>query len=1760
MAQVLVGNGDQVEIRYPTPSTWNTRVTVQVQIGTGIDPDDVTFGTRVPNAQPDQFIFSDQNGFTEPERINFKNIFEKNTFYYSNEIEIKGIEIFVPAVINVTTDGPKTLTDNVSECAFQINGNGSWVTSAQVRDGDKIQLRIKTEDWYTMTTNVELAVSDETWGTDVGQDPVTVIDTWTLTTRAQDQTIPQYTFIDYVDVRDDGSFGTYKTKIIDIEGIDDDTVLRASATTDGQVSADNVNWSQLVTGLVLGDKLYTRIAIGDTYTTKTTSNFDVFAVAGDTVTKGGQTYENNVAGTFGPPEAEVTQTLGTVKDSWQIWTEVDRYPDEFSLSPIYTKSDGDDVVVSSEHTYSAAEVGFTYYCDFDISGLGVEYPAGAYSDLDDPFVSETSTGIFLPIDTSSVNGRDVEVRCRISLGSARIRKNNVGEWVQSLYVKNGDQVNVRFIADEDYNTSINSKIVIDGPPDGGTVLNPTNGPTIPTFDDKEDTITLKTRQARVSPYPFKAANVYEAEPGEIITRVVPFEGTDENIRASILSQSLGTNARISYDGINFSSFELLGIPPTATSFYIRVTAPTDYGEEGFVNYKVGEYTDTIKIYTKQEGWTYSVRDGGGGINQPIEYFVPEYAEELEFVLVGAGGGNGGDDAPNSFGGIGGLGNVVRGYITLPPSFFELDNRILLWPASAGENGVDFTLNAAGGAGGWGYATGGDGGESGPGDKSGSGGGGGGASAITFLDGTPIVIAGGGGGGAGAGNDTVIQKDNQNGNYNGFGTLKGDTTGLPLDGQDGPDNPSQGGGAGGAGGGFGSAGVIVDENEDEFGVVVQTDDLDATGGSGGGAYYDPSLVVLADTDDFNNAGGGPGRDGQVVVGYAPQDRTPNPFSFDVVEGADPLVQIESEKVSIFGITGRVDVAVFEQNSQVRVCDPNGNNCGSWGSTAFVRNEEQIQLRATPGARYFTPYPVRVEVGTEEVYWSIFTGAAPDRNPLPFDIPDKVDQEISVPGAPNLVESDQVTISGINVSVGITASNGAEISVCDVTGSCGPFAPAPTANPQSISNDQSFKVRIAASESYNSTVSTTVRVGESDGVDFLVTTIEEPDDDPNPFLFFNATNQPPNTEVLSKNSVTIQGIDTTIIFEVTGGATIIKNGIDTGLSSVPVSLYDIIRLKYTTGDEPGVQADFDITAGQYETEWSVTTAGSFGTNPDPFIIGDKFAEPLQYAESDEITISGLGVSSVGIFGTNNAEFSIGGSGFNVYTVTSPAAISNGQTFKVRLLANAIRGFSSVTRVFVGSYNTTFTVFTNVGVGDIIKGQWYSSIQPIKKNQSGGQVRFSTKFEGLPIGSMMPVFQDSTENDKWGNLDGKADSRFHGWIWCNGDYVNRNDFPLLYEVIEKRYGATALDEDLFRLPDFRNRKVLGTGSIDGQASSSPVVSPIYGPGKSAGETKGADVPGSSGGMWFIDTIGDPGAELEQVQAPPDGQPAQISDYFAVANIRTTGYENDTRLFEVPLHTHQLITGQRDAFGNKGYVTWGGDGGYNAKANIGPNLLGEPGPSIQEGSVQINLWGYAFDDYEIGSSDTVEIQYDAKDRNNVWTEELTEFTAGGSSGFIGEFIGDSYNTIEIKQPMLQVSANLTDVSNYIDVNMPPFGASPRSGDEVKFLGSIDIPEREVVVDPYRPPNRATHSHYVSLTQPGDPNTTYSYGKDNGPGATLSSFDNETVELEFSALEVGIEVLPGTFTLNANKQLIPVPSFAPQDQVPLITPYTWVKWLIKAF
>ena len=183
------------------------------------------------------------------------------------------------------------------------------------------------------------------------------------------------------------------------------------------------------------------------------------------------------------------------------------------------------------------------------------------------------------------------------------------------------------------------------------------------------------------------------------------------------------------------------------------------------------------------------------------FVVPStIASGITATLLGASGGNGGNDVDGGWPGYGG--HLVSGTFSVSPGGTILAS--VGGPGVSGGSGAGPGTQGQGGYGGVLGYYGGYGGGAGYAGWSGGGGGGGGASVVTY-NGTPAVVAGGGGGGGGGGWHS-----------NGRPSQGYVSTGVPQggQGQDKWTNGSDGGGGGGGGGGYwgGAGGACVDGDE------------------------------------------------------------------------------------------------------------------------------------------------------------------------------------------------------------------------------------------------------------------------------------------------------------------------------------------------------------------------------------------------------------------------------------------------------------------------------------------------------------------------------------------------------------------------------------------------------------------------------------------------------------------------------------------------------------------------------------------------------------------------------------------------------------------------------------------------------------------------------------------------------------------------------------------------------------------------------------
>lgn len=213
-------------------------------------------------------------------------------------------------------------------------------------------------------------------------------------------------------------------------------------------------------------------------------------------------------------------------------------------------------------------------------------------------------------------------------------------------------------------------------------------------------------------------------------------------------------------------------------------------------------------------------------NQSVN--IPANAINVRVTVVGARGGNGGNDTQP-----GGTGGNGRGGVF---ALSDLTARTLtLNIGTLGGNGTGCVSNGGNGSGGTGVANGGGGGRTGPNGCSGGGGGGGGATGVYDSVANGWIIVAAGGGGAGGGSHPNSGLGGGNGGF-GLGFSTGSVTNI-SNGGTGSSQGNDGGGGGGGGGGCPGGGGGRQGADESAG------NYPALGGGGGSSGFNSTYASL-----------------------------------------------------------------------------------------------------------------------------------------------------------------------------------------------------------------------------------------------------------------------------------------------------------------------------------------------------------------------------------------------------------------------------------------------------------------------------------------------------------------------------------------------------------------------------------------------------------------------------------------------------------------------------------------------------------------------------------------------------------------------------------------------------------------------------------------------------------------------------------------------------------------------------------------------------
>ena len=853
--------------------------------------------------------------------------------------------------------------------------------------------------------------------------------------------------------------------------------------------------------------------------------------------------------------------------------------------------------------------------------------------------------------------------------------------------------------------------------------------------------------------------------------------------------------------------------------------------------------------------------------------------------------------------------------------------------------------------------------------------------------------------------------------------------------------------------------------------------------------------------------------RITTGALPVNE-PNPVPvFNPLNDLELDVQIYSNVVQILGLTTTANIQI-DGGGELRVSNSNAttpnddgydvlNTGTAWASTSTVSNGQYVQLRGQSAGTQFTDKIFSIDIGDGIgiAAWNTRTGEGIDTTPDNFVFTDLSD---IIPGTTNIV-SDIKTVSGLSPDITVPVVI-REIETSD----------------QTISNPR-IRINGGSSGTFSN-----VTVGNGDTIQLVVDA--DPDVSVAPTtesvsLAINVGNRP----IQAWSVVNWFGPDTTPTFTQPNN---LQNQVPGAFSVLgPIGLTDFnldiqvsasTPLSYTNA---GVATGEDLGTVLISVNGDAPVAGPRNVPPDN--TGDPVFITFFYQQP----------------GDANADPVLGLSDYTEFDIT----FGDAPTF-------TFRSFNYAVKPVPPSY----------------QGVWYSN-----KNEFFDEAAFeaagspaanaasyyrSPKHDGYSFGTIIAVTKESI------NGYGDLEKRFPGFLECDGQELNAADYPFLFDAIGTQYGGngnydvgTNTYTGTFNLPDYRNKRLAGTGIVDGNRGSSAFLEATNSGGS-------FEIPGSTGGYWYVSDVGVAGPDpLEQVITTPGSTTGTSSPFFNLGTPKTFGTEElsadvsflvtgsvnavigpvSDKAVIVPSHEHLVLTGQPEDTSGDPVIPWNSRA-YYGTADSGAQGPSPEGPDEPSDSRVRSYWqslgplNYSTFDQELGDTDGSSLD----DYLPLGPDDATTNATFGN--YWGSPIGPLQNLNPTNAYFRVGAGNLTDAA------------------------VVDSRETSVRVDQYVSIfGTLTHSHLLGEDIVGDPNLDYSYGNANGFGGQregLPNFSNvHTLQFNTSndpaaGADLAIELNDATFSWNNATRPIPTVALDPQRKVPVVAPFHKIKYIIKAY
>jgi hypothetical protein len=245
---------------------------------------------------------------------------------------------------------------------------------------------------------------------------------------------------------------------------------------------------------------------------------------------------------------------------------------------------------------------------------------------------------------------------------------------------------------------------------------------------------------------------------------------------------------------------------------------------------------------------------------------------------------------------------------------------------------------------------------------------------------------------------------------------------------------------------------------------------------------------------------------------------------------------------------------------------------------------------------------------------------------------------------------------------------------------------------ISNGDVIRLRARTAASFSTTYTVALTLGATTGTWQFGTLAR--DITPNALSFFDVSGAALSTQYVS-NTVTISGINDTIVLVPRYGCEISKNGGAWSSTALAFESGDTLALRVTSAATTSTTVLGGVLVQEggagVPTDWAVTTA-AVDTTPDAFTFTDASGVAASSVQtSNVITITGIAAAASVSFTTSGGSAHEYRKNGGAWTAVGATTVNNGDTLQVRLTAPASAGAAGNITMNVGGVADTYTVTT-------------------------------------------------------------------------------------------------------------------------------------------------------------------------------------------------------------------------------------------------------------------------------------------------------------------------------------------------------------------------------------------------------------------------------------------------------------------------------------